>query len=103
MSIQHKNASIHQNDASIHEKEGLITKLHELESIKTVTRKDASDAERIIENVEVLQVITAKEVMIILSCKTTKARLVLKMMESNGLIRTIQGRGKGKYILNITD
>lgn len=102
-SIQHKNASIHQNDASIHEKEGLITKLHELESIKTVTRKDASDAERIIENVEVLQVITAKEVMIILSCKTTKARLVLKMMESNGLIRTIQGRGKGKYILNITD
>ena len=98
-----QNASIQQNDASIHEKDGLMTKLQELELIKAITKKDASDAEKIIENVDVLQVITAKEVMMILSCKTTKARLILKVMESNGLIRTIQGRGKGKYILNVTE
>jgi ATP-dependent DNA helicase RecG len=102
-SIQLQNASIQQNDASIHEKDGLMTKLQELELIKAITKKDASDAEKIIENVDVLQVITAKEVMMILSCKTTKARLILKVMESNGLIRTIQGRGKGKYILNVTE
>lgn len=102
-SIQPQNASIQQNDASIHEKDELITMLHELESIKAITQKDASDAKTVIENADVLQVITARDVMTILSCKTTKARLVLKVMESNGLIRTIQGRGKGKYILNITE
>jgi DNA-binding GntR family transcriptional regulator len=36
----------------------------------------------------------------ILSCQTTKARLVIKVLEAQGLIKAIQG--KGKYILNVT-
>lgn len=102
-SISHENASIEQNDASIHGKDGLMARLHIAEAAGEVSSKDAADAEVVLENVDVMQVITSKEVMKILSCQTTKARLVLKMMEAQKLIKTIQGKGKGKYILNVSD
>lgn len=100
-SIQYENASIQQNDASIHGKDALIEKLILSESSGKVSSKEAVDAKTVIAGVDLLQVITFKEIMRILSCQTTKARLVLKMMERNGLIKTIQGKGKGKYILNV--
>lgn len=100
-SIQADNASIEQNDASIYGKEALIEILKKKEVGGRVSSKDAADARRIIEEVDIRQVISSKEVMVILSCQTTKARLVLKMMEGNGLSEAIQGKGKGKYILNV--
>lgn len=102
-SISHENASIEQNDASIHGKDDLVARLHMAAAAGEVSSKDAADAEVVLENVDVMQVITSKEVMKILSCQTTKARLVLKMMETQKLIKTIQGKGKGKYILNVSD
>ena len=102
-SIQPENTSIEQNDASIQGKDALIERLIQMEAAGKVPSKDAADAKAVIAGVDILQVITSKEVMRILSCQTTKARLVLKMMEGNGLIKTIQGKGKGKYILNVSE
>lgn len=56
-----------------------------------------------ITGTDILQVITYKDVMVILSCQTTKARLILKKMEENDLIRAVQGKGKGKYVLAVQD
>lgn len=98
-SMWSENASIEQNDASIHGQDRLIARLCQMEVDGKISAKNAADAVAVIENVDVMQVITSKEVMRILSCQTTKARLVLKMMEAQGLIKTIQGKGKGKYIL----
>lgn len=102
-SIQPENTSIEQNDASIQGKDALIERLIQMKAAGKVPSKDAADAKAVIAGVDILQVITSKEVMRILSCQTTKARLVLKMMEGNGLIKTIQGKGKGKYILNVSE
>ncbi len=102
-SIQPENASIQQNDASIQGKDALIERLLQMEDAGKVPSKDAADAKAVITGVDLLQVITSKEIMRILSCKTTKARLILKMMERTGLIKPIQGRGKGKYILNVSE
>ena len=106
-SIQLENASIEQNDASIrsgnasfHGKERLIEKLCQGKDDGEISAKNAADARAVIENVDVMQVITSKEVMRILSCQTTKARLVIKVLEKQGLIKAVQG--KGKYILNVT-
>lgn len=99
--IQADNASIEQNDASIYGKEALIEILKKKEVGGRVFSKDAADARLIIDEVDIQQVISSKEVMVILSCQTTKARLVLKMMERNGLIKAIQGKGKRKYFLNV--
>ena len=106
-SIQPENASIEQSDASIrsgnasfHGKERLIEKLCQGKDDGEISARNAADARAVIENVDVMQVITSKEVMRILSCQTTKARLVIKMLEKQGLIKAVQG--KGKYILNVT-
>ena len=106
-SIQPENASIEQNDASIrsgnasfHGKERLIEKLCQGKDDGEISAKNAADARAVIENVDVMQVITSKGVKRILSCQTTKARLVIKMLEKQGLIKAVQG--KGKYILNVT-
>lgn len=102
-SIQAQNVSIEQNDASIHGKDALIERLNEMESGGEIPSKDAADAKTVITDVDILQVITSKEVMRILTCQTTKARLVLKMMEAQDLIKAIQGKGKGRYILNVSE
>ncbi len=101
--IQAENASIEQNDASIHGKDALIERLNQMEAAGTVSSKDVVDAKAIIADVDILQVITSKEVMRILSCQTTKARLVLKKMEAQNLIKAIQGKGKGRYIFNVSE
>lgn len=100
-SIQAEITSIEQNDASIQGKETLLRRLIQMEAAGKFPAKDAADANAVITNVDTMQVITSKEVMRILSCQTTKARLVLKMMETQGLIKAIQGKGKGRYILNV--
>ena len=38
--------------------------------------------------------------MIVLKCQTTKARQVLRELEKWEIIRKVQGKGKGKFILN---
>ncbi len=100
-SIPSENASIGQNDASIHGKDALIELLHRRKDEGIVSRKDAANAVLVIENTDIMQVITTKEIMKTLSCRTTKARMVLRMMEAQGLIKTI--RGKGRYILNVSE
>ena len=102
-SIDENNASIKRNDASIHDKDSLIEKLRQLKQDGTVSLKDAVDAEKVIASMEPLQIISSTEVMNILDCQTTKARLVIKMMETQNLIKAIHGKGKGKYILMLND
>ena len=95
------SASVPSENASIHEKDALIELLHRRKDEGIVSRKDAADAVLVIENTDIMQVITTKEIMKTLSCRTTKARMVLKMMETQGLIKAIQG--KGRYILNVSE
>ena len=101
-SIQNDFASIGRNDASIHDKTALIEKLKNDEKAGKLSNKDSIDIEAIIENVDIQQVISSKEVMRILGCQTTKARQILKTMEQQGIIKAITGKGKGKYILSIS-
>lgn len=100
--IKPEYASIERNDASIHGKDNILYMLHQMKMTKKVSFKDVADAKLVVEHVDIMQVITSKEVMIILSCQTTKARSILKMMEANGLIKKVQGKGKGKYVLNVS-
>ncbi len=100
-SIQAKNASIEQNDASISEKDKLIKGLVSKVETGEVSLKEETNIKKIIENCDSMQVISSKDVMEIIGCQTTKARQMLKIMEQQGFIKAISGKGKGKYILNI--
>jgi len=102
-SIQNNFASIERNDASIHDKTALIGKLKSDEKVGILSNKDSIDIEAITENVDIQQMISSKEVVGILGCQTTKARQILKTMEQQGVTKAITGKGKGKYILNISE
>ena len=109
-SIRPNNASIQQNNASIYadgvlsDKKKLLTeKLNRMEVSGKISIKYATEAKAVITGTDILQVITYKDVMVILSCQTTKARLILKKMEENDLIRAVQGKGKGKYVPAVPD
>ena len=108
--IRGENASIQPNNASIYadgvlsdKKKLLIEKLNRMEVSGKISIKYATEAKAVITGTDILQVITYKDVMVILSCQTTKARLILKKMEENDLIRAVQGKGKGKYVLAVPD
>ena len=105
-----QSASIQQNDTSIYadgvlsdKKKLLIEKLNRMEVSGKISIKYATEAKAVITGTDILQVITYKDVMVILSCQTTKARLILKKMEENDLIRAVQGKGKGKYVPAVPD
>ncbi len=102
-SIEGKDASIQGESASIRRKEELHQKLIRMKSSGELSPQNADEARLIVQEMDVMQVITSKEIMRVLSCQTTKARRVLKMMEGCGFILPIQGKGKGKYILNTTE
>ena len=109
-SIRPNNASIRPNNASIYadgvlsDKKKLLTeKLNRMEVSGKISIKYATEAKAVITGTDILQVITYKDVMVILSCQTTKARLILKKMEENDLIRAVQGKGKGKYVPAVPD
>lgn len=97
------DASIQANDASIHSKDELIEKLHHLKETGGISAKDAEDAQVIIDKTDTGAVITSKDIMRILSCKTTKARSTLKTLETCKFIKPVQGEGKGRYTLNIVE
>lgn len=65
-----------------------------------ISNKDGEALNRILRKVDVRQVITYKEIMSIMSCQHTKASAIMKTMEARGLIRKVEGIGKGKYILD---
>ncbi len=80
-----------------------MKKIDRLSHEKKITAREAVSASMIIDHIDTLQVITSTEVMKILDCQTTKARRILKLLENQGLIVAVQGRGKGKYLLNVSD
>ncbi len=82
VSIQPEHTLIEKNDASIYGKDALLEKLHQIEAAGKISHKNAMDAAIVIENIDIMQIVTSKEVMKFLSCQTTKARMVLKMMEA---------------------
>ena len=101
-SIRQENASIQQEKASIDEKKELMKKIDRLSHEKKITAREAVSASMIIDRMDILQVITSTEIMKTLDCQTTKARRILKLLENQGLIVAIQGKGKGKYLLNVS-
>ena len=111
MSSSYKNASIdtsiERNDASIDtsidHKDALIELILQKEKALEISKKDAEDAQKIVRELDVMQVIGSADVMKILDCKTTKARQILKMMENNEILKPVHGMGKGKYMLNVHD
>ena len=107
MSSSYKNASIgtsiERNDAMIDYKDALIEFIVQKEKATEISKKDAEDANKIVRELDIMQVIGSADVMKILVCKTTKARQVLKMMENNEILKPVYGMGKGKYMLNVHD
>ena len=99
-SIERNDASI---DTSIDHKDALIELILQKEKALEISKKDAEDAQKIVRELDVMQVIGSADVMKILDCKTTKARQILKMMENNEILKPVHGMGKGKYMLNVHD
>ena len=62
-----------------------------------------AEMQAVIAGSGVQDVIACSDVMRLLSCQTTKARQVLKMMEDIGPIKTIKGKGEGKYNLALPE
>ncbi len=79
-----------------------MKKIDRLSHEKKITAREAVSASMIIDRMDILQVITSTEIMKTLDCQTTKARRILKLLENQGLIVAIQGKGKGKYLLNVS-
>jgi len=100
-SIQQNDASIQQNDTMIENKDLLLYKVNQLADARKISFRDVEDARTIIASVDISQVITANDVMTVLKCQTTKARQVLRELEKWEIIIKVQGKGKGKFILNI--
>ena len=101
--IRQNNASIYADGVLSDKKKLLTEKLNRMEVYGKISIKYATEAKAVITGTDILQVITYKDVMVILSCQTTKARLILKKMEENDLIRAVQGKGKGKYVPAVPD
>ena len=101
--IRQNNASIYADGVLSDKKKLLTEKLNRMEVSGKISIKYATEAKAVITGTDILQVITYKDVMVILSCQTTKARLILKKMEENDLIRAVQGKGKGKYVPAVPD
>ena len=100
-SIQQNDASIQQNDTMIENKDLLLYKVNQLADARKISFRDVEDARTIIASVDISQVITANDVMTVLKCQTTKARQDLRELEKWEIIIKVQGKGKGKFILNI--
>ena len=57
----------------------------------------------VLEDLSENQVIGSQDVQKILNCKETKALRIISEMKKAGIIVAVTGKGKGKYILNITE
>ncbi|MBR1623360.1 MAG: hypothetical protein IJ675_05565 [Pseudobutyrivibrio sp.] len=79
-SIQQNDASIERNDAMIDNKDTMVALILRLGADKKISKKDADDAQKVVNEIDVMQVIGAADIMKILNCKTTKARQVFKVM-----------------------
>ncbi|WP_051437610.1 ATP-binding protein [Eubacterium xylanophilum] len=105
MSSSYQNVSnltsIERNDALINNKAALIDIIMQKEKTKEISEKDSTDAQKIVGELDIMQVIDSEDVMKILDCKTTKARQILKVMNTNKIIKPVHGMGKGKYMLNV--
>ena len=86
--------SIERNDAMIDYKDTLIEFIVQKEKATEISKKDAEDANKIVRELDIMQVIGSADVMKILDCKTTKARQVLKMMENNEISTQIKDNMK---------
>ncbi|MBQ6399725.1 MAG: hypothetical protein IJI21_06365 [Clostridia bacterium] len=75
--------------------------MNQLADARKISFRDVEDARTIIASVDISQVITANDVMTVLKCQTTKARQVLRELGKWEIIIKVQGKGKGKFILNI--
>jgi len=85
----------------IENKDLLLYKVNQLADARKISFRDVEDARTIIASVDISQVITANDVMTVLKCQTMKARQILRELEKWEIIIKVQGKGKGKFILNI--
>ena len=85
----------------IENKDLLLYKVNQLADARKISFRDVEDARTIIASVDISQVITANYVMTVLKCQTMKARQILRELEKWEIIIKVQGKGKGKFILNI--
>ena len=85
----------------IENKDLLLYKVNQLADARKISFRDVEDARTIIASVDISQVITANDVMTVLKCQTMKARQILHELEKWEIIIKVQGKGKGKFILNI--
>ena len=57
----------------------------------------------IIEDLNENQIISTTDIQKILDCKETKALRIVNIMKSEGMIHAVTGKGKGRYILTVSN
>ena len=67
-----------------------------------MTKITSSAIITVLEDLRESQVIGTPDVQKILDCKETKALRIITEMKKTGIIVTVKGQGKGRYILNVS-
>ena len=57
----------------------------------------------VIANLDENQILSTTDIQKTLDCKETKALRIMNIMKSEGIIHTVFGKGKGRYILTVVD
>lgn len=93
------------NHYLLHDKTGntykdvLIQSIEDAVENKVVTRKIAENIKKVIENFEINQIFGRKEIKSELNYGDSKAGKTIEIMLSLNVIKSVEGKGKGKYVL----
>ena len=102
VSIGAKNASIDTLNQWMEAKATWIDYVKSLQDNEKISAITASAIIAVLEDMRENQVIGTRDVQKLLNCKRTKALRIITEMKSAKIIATINGYGKGRYILNVS-
>ena len=102
VSIGAKNASIDTLNQWMEAKATWIDYVKSLQDNEKISAITASAIIAVLEDMRENQVIGTRDVQKLLNCKRTKALRIITEMKSAKIIATINGHGKGRYILNVS-
>lgn len=80
-------------------KDVLIQSIEDAVENKVVTRKIAENIKKVIENFEINQIFGRKEIKSELNYGDSKAGKTIEIMLSLNVIKPVEDKGKGKYVL----
>ena len=102
MRIGEENARIEASNPWETAKNAWIEHVKSLRKNGMMTKITSSAIITVLEDLRESQVIGTPDVQKILDCKETKALRIITEMKKIGIIVTVKGQGKGRYILNVS-